>query len=110
MNELIGHCCIIVGIFFDFFGCLGLIRFPDIYNRLQSSTKCVMFGTITILLGLLMIRGFSSTGIKALLCIGFIFLTAPVTAHALARAAHRSGIKLCEGSVCDHYQDDEQLK
>jgi multicomponent Na+:H+ antiporter subunit G len=50
--------------------------------------------------------GFSAAGIKALLCMAFVALTAPVAAHALARAAHRSGLKLWKGSVADAYESD----
>ena len=110
MNELFGIIFIFVGIVFDFFGCLGLIRLPDIYNRLQASTKCVTLGTVSILFGLFLFRGFSATGIKAILCIVFIILTAPVSAHALARAAHRAGVKLWDKSVCDKYAEDKELK
>lgn len=104
MNEILGIMFIVVGLVFDFFGCLGLIRLPDVYNRLQASTKCVTLGTCSILLGLFLFQGFTAGGIKALLCIIFLILTAPVSAHALARAAHKSGVKLWEKSVCDHYE------
>ena len=107
MNEIIGMVFIIVGLGFDFFGCLGLIRLPDVYNRLQASTKCVTLGTCGILLGLLLFKGFTAAGIKAILCIIFIILTAPVSAHALSRGAHKSGVKLWDKSVCDKYQDDK---
>jgi len=46
-------------------------------------------------------------GIKALLCAVFLLLTAPVSAHAIARAAHIAGFKLWEKSVCDKYQEDK---
>ncbi len=107
MNEFFGTIFIIVGLVFDFFGCLGLIRLPDVYNRLQASTKCVTLGTCGILFGLFLFRGFTATGIKALLCIIFIILTAPVSAHALARGAHISGVKLWKKSVCDKYEEDK---
>jgi multicomponent Na+:H+ antiporter subunit G len=106
MNETIGMALIIVGLVFDFFGCLGLIRFPDVYNRLQASAKCITLGTSGILLGVLCYKGFTATGIKALLCMAFILLTAPVSAHALARAAYRSGVKPWEGTVVDEYGED----
>lgn len=105
MNELIGSAVIIVGIVFDFLGCLGLIRFPDVYTRLQASAKCVTMGTCGILFGLFLFKGFTAAGIKALLCILFIILTAPVSAHALARSAYRSGIKPCVGTVKDEYSE-----
>ena len=105
MHEIIALIFIIVGITFDLFGCIGLVRMPDIYNRLQASTKCVTLGTCGILLGVLVKFGFSAAGVKSLLCIIFIILTSPVAAHALARGAHKSGVKLWDKSVCDKYRD-----
>lgn len=106
MSDILGLIFVIVGLAFDFFGCLGLIRLPDVYNRLQAATKCVTLGTCSILFGLFLIVGFTAAGIKAILCILFLLLTSPVAAHALARAAHISGIKLWEGSVVDKYEED----
>ena len=106
MNETIGVIFVAIGLVFDFFGCLGLLRFPDVYNRLHSSIKCVTLGTSSILFGLFLYKGFTPAGIKALLCILFLLLTAPVSAHVLARSAHRSGVKLWEKSVCDKYEED----
>jgi len=108
MSEILGMIFIIIGLAFDFFGCLGLIRLPDVYNRLQASTKCVTLGTCSILFGLFLFKGFTSAGIKAILCIIFLLLTAPVSAHALARGAHKSGVKLWEKSVCDKYEEDHE--
>ena len=108
MNEIIGLIFIIIGLTFDVFGCLGLVRLPDVYNRLQAATKCVTLGTCSILFGLVLVEGFNASGIKAIFCILFIILTAPVAAHALARAAHKSGVKLWENSVCDKYEEDNK--
>jgi len=106
MNETIGAWLIVIGLVFDFFGCLGLIRFPDVYNRLQASAKCITLGTCGILMGLFLFKGLTATVVKALLCMAFILLTAPVSAHALARSAYRSGVKPWEGTVIDEYHDD----
>ena len=108
MSEIIGYTFIVIGLIFDVLGCLGLLRFPDVYNRLQATIKCVTFGTCSILVGALVIKGFSSTGIKAVLCIAFLLLTAPAAAHALSRGAHISGAKLWEKSVCDKYEEDKK--
>ena len=108
MNEIIGFAFIGVGLAFDFFGCLGLIRFPDVYNRLHSSIKCVTLGTSSILFGLFLYKGFSPAGVKALLCIVFLMLTAPVSAHVLSRSAHKSGVKLWDKSVCDKLDEDDK--
>jgi len=107
MIDLIGYIFIGIGITFDFIGCLGLVRLPDLYNRLHASIKCVTFGTCGIMLGVFVIHGFTDVGIKAIFCALFLLLTAPVSAHAISRAAHLSGVKPWEKSVCDHYEKDK---
>ena len=106
MNNTIGMSLIIIGLAFDFFGCLGLVRLPDVYTRLQAATKCVTLGTFSIMLGTFVMVGFTSMGIKALLCGLFLLLTSPTAAHALSRGAYRSGIKQWAGSVADQYGED----
>ena len=108
MNNIIGLIFISIGLFFDLIGCLGLVRLPDVYNRLQAATKCVTMGTCSILLGTFIIVGFTAPGMKSLLCIVFIVLTSPVAAHAIARGAHRAGVKLYEKSVVDKYAEDKE--
>lgn len=106
MNSILGLIFISLGLAFDLIGCLGLVRMPDVYNRLETSTKCVTIGTCFILFGTFCIVGWSNAGMKMFLCIIYVLLTAPVTAHAIARGAHRSGVKLGAGSVVDKYRDD----
>lgn len=106
MNN-VGIALIVIGLLFDLLGCIGLIRLPDVYNRLQATTKCVTLGTCSILLGALVFKGLTTTGFKAILAIVFLMLTAPVAAHAIARGAHASGVKLWEKSVCDKYAEDK---
>ncbi len=108
MSETIGLILLIVGIVFDIVGCIGLVRLPDIYNRLQAATKCVTLGTCMILLSVVFYTGLGSIGVKALLCIWFVLMTSPTGAHAIARAAHRSGIRLWDGSVMDKYAEDHE--
>ena len=108
MIDKIGMGFIMVGLLFDFFGVLGLVRLPDVYNRLQAATKCVTFGSAGILFGVFLMKGFTSFGFKALLGIAFIFLTSPVAAHVIARAAHRSRIPLAETTTIDRYEEDKE--
>jgi multicomponent Na+:H+ antiporter subunit G len=105
MIDIIGYILITVGVLFDIFGCIGLVRFPDVYNRLQASTKCVTLGTILLLLGVAAINGLSATSAKAVICAVFILITAPTAAHAIAKGAYASGVKLWEDSVVDKYAD-----
>ena len=110
MSETVGIIFFIIGGLFDLFGCIGLVRLPDIYNRLQAATKCVTLGTCFILFGVFFWSGFSAMGIKALLCAIFILITSPTGAHALARGSHISGVKLWEKSVMDRYAEDKEGK
>lgn len=110
IREIIGMAFIFAGIAFDFFGVLGLVRLPDVYNRLQAATKCVTFGSAGVLFGVFLLQGFNSFGFKALLGIAFIFLTSPVAAHAISRAAHRSKIPLDKSTVIDRYAEDKELR
>ncbi len=107
MKGVIGFTILTIGLLFDLFGCIGLVRLPDVYNRLQASTKCVTLGTSFICLsGAIM--GMPSAISKTILTIIFILITSPTAAHALSRAAHKSGIKLWEGSVCDKLEEVEK--
>ncbi len=110
MIEKIGLFLIFVGIVFDFLGVLGLIRLPDVYNRLQAATKCVTFGTMGILFGIIFLKGFSAFSLKAFIGILFIVISAPTAAHAIARAAHRAKVPLSKISVVDKYEVDKELK
>ena len=108
MINIIGLIFISIGLTFDILGCLGLVRLPDVYCRLQAATKCVTLGTCSILFGTFLIVGFTAAGMKSLLCIIFVILTAPVAAHAIARGAHRAGVKLWKDSIVDKYAEDKE--
>jgi len=110
MSDVIGKILLTVGMAFNLLGCIGLVRFPDIYNRLQAATKCVTLGTCMVLVAVaIMSWGDSVPGaIKCLLCLVFILVTSPTAAHALARGAHASGVKLWEKSVVDKYAEDHE--
>ena len=108
MKEAIGIVIIAIGVAFDFFGCIGLVRLPDIYNRLQAATKCVTLGTCFILLGVIILGGSTALALKAVACAAFIILTSPTAAHALSRGAYKSGVQLWEESVVDKYKEDSE--
>jgi multicomponent Na+:H+ antiporter subunit G len=108
MTDIIGYILIITGILFNIFGCIGLVRFPDVYNRLQASTKCVTLGTILLLVGVAIISATGATSAKAIICAVFILLTSPTAAHAIAKGAYASGVPLWEDSVVDKYAEHKE--
>jgi multicomponent Na+:H+ antiporter subunit G len=108
MTDITGYILIIVGILFDIFGCIGLVRFPDVYNRLQASTKCVTLGTILLLVGVALVSNSGATAAKAIICAVFILITSPTAAHAIAKGSHAYGVKLWENSVVDKYAQEKE--
>ena len=106
-SDNIGLVIIAVGLFFEVAGCIGMVRLPDVYNRIQAGTKCVTLGVCLILIGTAVMADSAPTRLKAILCIAFILITSPTAAHALARAARVSGVKLWEGSVVDQFERSE---
>jgi multicomponent Na+:H+ antiporter subunit G len=107
MISTIGWIIIWIGVLFDLLGAIGLIRFPDVYNRLQASTKCVTLGTLGIMIGIFLIKGFSPMGIKALICGAVLLLTSPVAAHALMKGSLHFGTKMWSGTILDQYGKDK---
>lgn len=87
---------------------VGLIRFPDIYNRLHATTKIATMGAILVLLSVVLKHGFSPMGIKSIVICMFLFLTAPVGGHMIARAAYNIGVPPCSQTVVDAYAGKRQ--
>jgi multicomponent Na+:H+ antiporter subunit G len=98
VNALI-YAFLAIGAVFNGLGAVALLRFPDVYTRVHGATKCTTFGSIFSLLGVA-VYGFAQGGgiggtmaVRAFLALVFLLLTNPTGSHALARAAHRAGIK-----------------
>jgi len=101
---MIALILISIGVLFNLLGCIGLLRLPDVYNRLQAATKCVTLGCCSILLGVSLHFGFSDAGVKALVAIPLLFFSSTVAAHALVRGTYHFGVKLSDKSVKDDYK------
>lgn len=105
---MVCNILLVTGLLFNLLGCIGIIRLPDVYNRLQAATKCVTLGTCCLFLALVARYGLTDFGLKALVAIPFIFFTSTIAAHALARGAYRHGIKPCDKTVIDMYAEPER--
>ena len=90
---MISNLFIFFGLTFFFFGTIGTIRFPDIYTRLQTSSKCDGAGAVALLVGLMIREGLNMFSLRILVIIFFLLLTNPISTHVIARSAVISGIK-----------------
>jgi len=99
----IGQLITITGGIFLLLGSLGILRLPDVYNRLQAGTKCTTLGAFLTALGIGLVE--PQWLPKTLLIAFFILLTNPVSNHALGRASCKAKVKLWPKSVVDRSRD-----
>ena len=106
--QVIGTLITGIGVIFLLLGSFGILRLPDVYNRLQAGTKCTTFGALFTIIGVGILEPawFWKTLIIAL----FILLTNPISNHALGRASRKSGVPLCDRSVVDKAVEFEQYR
>jgi len=108
--NIVTYIFIGVGLFFNLIGVVGLHRFPDMYTKLHAATKCTTFGSIFLIMAVIMqaagiwAQGGASQSvmcIHAVLALVALLVTNATGAHAIARAAHRSGEKPAKAVVDD---------
>jgi len=97
-----------IGVLFLFLGSLGIFRLPDVYNRLQAGTKCTTFGSFFTIIGVGIMQ--PAWFWKCLIIALFVFLTNPISNHALGRASKKAGVPLCKRSVVDKSKDFDQYR
>jgi len=95
------------GVFFFLAGSIALIRLPDVYTRLHATTKLDTLGLGLILAGLIVYDGLTFASVKLIFIVFFVFLTSPTAAHAIARAAYKSGVKLWGKNPIDRYGESQ---
>jgi multicomponent Na+:H+ antiporter subunit G len=106
-----------IGTIFNALGVIGLIRFPDLYTRMHAATKATTFGSIftgvsVIVYGIWMYvtvaeAQYITLSIHVLIAVIALAFTNAISSHAIARAAHRSGI-LPSPSVVDRLSEAKQ--
>lgn len=92
--EIVIAILLLAGALLTLVAAIGLFRLPDLFTRMHAASKAGTAGSGFLLLGVAMQSGELEVWIKCLLTVGFFFLTAPVAAHLLAKAAVRAGAKL----------------
>ncbi len=84
---------------------LGLLRFPDVFSRMHAATKPATLGLLLVTVGAAVRQDEGENATKLLLVAAFQFLTAPVAAHMIGRAAYRSGAGALDDLVVDELKD-----
>lgn len=109
---MIAALFLIIGALFVLVAGLGVNRMPDVFCRMQASSKASTLGVSLIALGVAIHFHEVSITSRALVIVSYLFLTAPVGAHMIARAAHFVEVELFEATIADEYselRDDEVI-
>jgi len=101
MIDWIVTIFLFLGSFFMFIAGIGVVRLPDIYLRMSATTKAATFGVGFILLAAALYFEDLGVTMRALAAIVFLFLTAPVAAHVIGRAAYINNIPLWDKTGVD---------
>ena len=91
--ELASSILLGLGGLFVLIGGIGIVRLPDFFTRLHASGLNDTLGAAMILIGLMVVAGFTLVSAKLALILFFLFFTAPTSTHALAKAALLGGLR-----------------
>ena len=89
--RLVADLFLLIGAAFALLGALGLLRMPDVYNRIQAGTKAVTLGALCFLLGVGVL--YPQWWGKLVCIAGFILFTNPVGSSTIARALYLAGVR-----------------
>ena len=92
-----GQILVLIGSIFLFLGSLGIIRMPDVFNRLQAGTKAATLGALSLIIGV----GLMNTEFlwKAIVLALFVVLTNPISSSTIARAGYKMKVPMFKGTV-----------
>lgn len=110
--EVIAAVLMLVGAALALLGAVGLQRFPDVFARMHAATKPVTLGLACVLLGAAILQPDPTARVKLLVAAALQFITAPVGAHMIGRAAYRAGTEMSPETRVDELAgvDPDELR
>lgn len=100
--DVVGSVLLLAGVSLTVIAGVGLVRFPDVFSRMHAATKPATLGLLLVCVGAALVMDDGSDRAKLLLVASFQFVTAPVAAHMVGRAAYGAGV----GALNDLTVDD----
>lgn len=101
-----------ISVLFALAGVVGMLRMPDSFCRMQSSTNISTFGVLGVILGGILYSLFIfetpdiAMAVKLAVMGVFYIITNPIAGHAIAKAAYRRGLRPEKEMTCDKYGED----
>lgn len=101
IQDIVSSALLIIGTFLLLLAGIGIVRLPDIFLRMSAASKASSLGAGCILLAIAVSAADIAITVRAVAGVLFLFLTAPVAAHMIGRAAYMIGVPLWKGTVVD---------
>ncbi len=88
IQEIVAGTLIVLGMFFFLVALLGLLRMPDVFSRIHTTTKGDTLGIGLIIVGLMVLSGFTALSLKLFVTLVLIWITTPTAAHLIAKSEY----------------------
>ena len=105
--DIIAGILILFGAGFSLIAAIGLLRLPDLYTRMHAASKAGTLGSGILLLTIALESQQLDVATRAIAGVIFLLLTAPLSAHLLARAAYIVGVRPETGTT---YDGEDEIK
>ena len=106
MTDIVTAMLWLAGAAFALLAAVGVLRMPDVFTRMQASTKASTLGLGCLLVGAALQMGDIASFIRVASIGAFVLLTTPVAGHVIARASYVAEVPLWEGTVLDERKRD----
>ena len=104
MTQTIIAIILTLGAVFVVLAAIGVVKMPDLFLRISVTTKAATLGVGLMLVGVIVHFGDFYTTTRSIAILLFVFLTAPIGAHLIGRAAYITGVPLWKNNLIDHLQ------
>ncbi|KTR05835.1 cation:proton antiporter [Aureimonas ureilytica] len=106
IGNILAGIFVVMGAMFALVASIGILRLPDFYTRIHAASKAGTVGSVLALVALAIVSVQTAEVLRAIAAIVFFFLTAPISAHLLGKAAYSAGYRMWSGSVLDEMEED----
>lgn len=110
LRETLSALLLVAGSIFMLLATIGVVRMPDLFMRMQAATKAAALGGSLMFLAALVYFWIPEVSTRAVATIVFVYLTLPIAAHLIARAAYLTGTQIWQGTktgLPDPYEAEE---
>jgi len=108
IGNILAGLFVVLGASFALVAAIGILRLPDFYTRVHAASKAGTVGSALALVALAIVSDQAAEVLRAIAAIVFFFLTAPISAHLLGRAAYTAGYRMWEGSVLNEMKEFQE--